>query len=73
MYRHVADGLGHNHGGTGMLCSYNYNPNICKESYFSALQGGQVVAYANKVAAGCGDTNDVGKFKPFIVCHNDKR
>lgn len=27
----------------------------------SALQGEQAVAYANKVAAGCGDTNDVGK------------
>ena len=62
-------GLGHNHGGTGMFCSYNYNPKICKESYFSALQGEQAVAYANKVAAGRGDTKDVGKFKPFIVCH----
>lgn len=62
-------GLGHNYGGTGMFCDYHYNPNICKESYFSALQGEQAVAYANKVAAGRGDTNDVGKFKPFIVCH----
>lgn len=62
-------GLGHNHGGTGMFCEYHYNPNIRKESYFSALQGEQAVAYANKVAAGRGDTNDVGKFKPFIVCH----
>lgn len=62
-------GLGHNHGGTGMFCEYYYNPNISKESYFSALQGEQAVAYANKVAAGRGDTKDVGKFKPFIVCH----
>lgn len=68
-YEIVTFGLGHNHGGTGMFCSYNYNPNIRKESYFSALQGEQAVAYANKVAAGRGDTKDVGKFKPFIVCH----
>lgn len=62
-------GLGHNHGGTGMFCSYYYNPNISKERYFSALQGDEAVAYANKVAANRGDTKDVGKFKPFIVCH----
>lgn len=68
-YEIITFGLGHNHGGTGMFCSYNYNPNIRKESYFSALQGEQAVAYANKVAAGRGDTKDVGKFKPFIVCH----
>lgn len=68
-YEIVTFGLGHNHGGTGMFCSYDYNPNICKDSYFSALQGEQAVAYANNVAAGRGDTNDVGKFEPFIVVH----
>ncbi len=62
-------GLGHNHGGTGMLCAYHYNSNIPKERYFSALEGEKAVAYANKVAAARGDTNDVGKFKPFIICH----
>lgn len=62
-------GLGHNHGGTGMLCEYYYNTNISKDNYFSALDGEKAVAYANKVAAGRGDTKDVGKFKPFIVCH----
>ena len=62
-------GLGHNHGGTGMFCEYHYNPNIRKDNYFSALQGEQAVAYANKVAANRGDTKDVGKFKPFIICH----
>ncbi len=62
-------GLGHNHGGTGMFCSYHYNPNIRKDNYFSALQGEQAVAYANKVAAARGDTNDIGKFQPFIICH----
>lgn len=68
-YEVVTFGLGHNHGGTGMFCSYNYNPNICKDNYFSALQGEQAVAYANKVAAGRGDTNDIGEFEPFIICH----
>lgn len=62
-------GLGHNHGSTGMFCDYHYNPNIRKENYFSALEGEQAVAYANKIAAWRGDTNDVGKFKPFIICH----
>ena len=62
-------GLGHNHGGTGMFCAYGYNPNIRKDNYFSALEGEQAVAYANKVAANRGDTNDVGKFEPFIICH----
>lgn len=62
-------GLGHNHGGTGMFCSYHYNDNISKENYFSALEGDKAVAYANYVAARRGDTKDVGKFKPFIACH----
>lgn len=62
-------GLGHNHGGTGMFCEYHYNPNIRKDNYFPATEGEAAVAYANKIAAGRGDTNDVGKFKPFIVVH----
>lgn len=62
-------GLGHNHGGTGMFCEYHYNPNIRKDNYFSALEGEKAVAYANMVAARRGDTEDVGKFESFIVCH----
>jgi len=62
-------GLGHNHGGTGMFCEYHYNPNISKERYFSALEGEQAVAYANMIAERRGDTKDIGKFKPFIICH----
>lgn len=62
-------GLGHNHGGTGMFCDYKYNPNISKTAYFSAIEGEQAVQYANAVALGRGDTNDVGKFKPFIKCY----
>lgn len=65
----VTFGLGHNHGGTGMFCDYHYNPNISKDSYFSALDGEAAVKYANETAARRGDTKDIGKFKPFIVCH----
>jgi len=62
-------GLGCNHGGTGLFVEYHYNPNIRKDNYFSALDGKDAVAYANKIAAGRGDTNDVGKFKEMIVVH----
>ena len=59
-------GLGCNHGGTGMFVEYHYNPNIRKENYFSALDGDAAVEYANKIAAGRGDTKDVGKFHKMI-------
>lgn len=62
-------GLGCNHGGTGMFVRYYYHPNIRKDNYFSALDGKEAVAYANKIAAGRGDTKDVGKFKEMIVVH----
>lgn len=62
-------GMGNNHGGTGLFCEYAYNTNIPKDSYFSALQGEEAVAYANLVAEKRGDTKDIGKFKPFIICH----
>ena len=68
-YEIVTFGLGHNHGGTGMFCSYGYNPNIRKDNYFSALQGELAVNRANEIAARRGDTNDVGKFEPFIICY----
>ena len=62
-------GLGHNHGGTGLFVEYHYNPNISKNNYFSALEGDMAVTYANNVAAGRGDTKDVGKFEKMIVVH----
>lgn len=62
----ITFGLGHNHGGTGMFVEEFYNPNISNKNYFSALDGEAAVAYANSVAAGRGDTNDVGKFKAEI-------
>ena len=55
-------GLGHNHGGTGMFIESFYNSNISAKNYFNALEREEAIAYANMVAAGRGDTNDVGKF-----------
>lgn len=62
-------GLGHNHGGTGMFVEYHYNPNIRNDNYFSALDGKKAVEYANSVAAGRGDTNDVGRFKELVIVY----
>lgn len=59
-------GLGHNHGGTALSVDYRYNPNISKNRYFSALQGAEAVAEANRVAQARGDTNNVGTFKASI-------
>lgn len=57
-------GVGHNHGGTEMFSEYNSN--IDNECCFAVTDGELAVAYANKVATVRGDTNDIGKFKPFI-------
>ncbi len=62
-------GLGGNHGGTGMFVEYHYNSNIRNDNYFSALDSDAAVAYANKVAAGRGDTEDVGKFHKMITVY----
>ena len=59
-------GLGHNHGGTALMVSNHYNPNIGKSRYYSALDGDKAVAAANKIAARRGDTNDIGKFEKRI-------
>lgn len=55
-------GLGHNHGGTAMSITTRYNPNISKDSYFTALERNKAIVYADKVAAARGDTKDVGTF-----------
>jgi len=62
-------GLGHNHGGTALFVDYKYNPNISKDCYFSALQGKEAVAEANRVAQARGDSKDVGRFDADIVVH----
>ena len=55
-------GLGHNHGGTAMMITNRYNPNLSKNCYFSALERDKAIAYANEVASARGDTNNVGTF-----------
>lgn len=62
-------GLGHNHGGTALMVTHHYNPNIRKTAYFNALQGDEAIAYANEKANTRGDTNDVGTFEKQIVVH----
>ena len=59
-------GCGNNHGGTGLFCDYSYNENLSSHVYFSALDGDKAVAEANRVAEKRGDTNDIGRFEPFI-------
>lgn len=51
------------------VVEYHYNPNIRNDNYFAALDGKKAVEYANSVAAGRGDTNDVGRFKELIIVH----
>ena len=63
MYLINTFGLGHNHGGTGFFIEYFYNPNISAKNYFRADQYEEAVTYADKVAEGRGDTNDVGRFR----------
>ena len=59
-------GLGHNHGGTALMVDEEYNPNVSKDRYFSALNGDAAIAYANQIAERRGDTNNIGKFKKEI-------
>ena len=59
-------GLGHNHGGTGLFVETNYNPNLPKDWYFSALDWQKAIDKANDIAQRRGDTEDVGTFKKMI-------
>lgn len=59
-------GLGHNHGGTGLMVTNHYNDNIPNKNYFSALDGDAAVAYATQVATRRGDTESLGKFDKDI-------
>lgn len=69
MYKISTFGLGHNHGGTSLFVTYNYNPNISHKAYFSALKGKEAVECANLTAAARGDTNDLGKFEEKITVY----
>lgn len=52
-------GLGNNHGGTGMFVTDYYNRNICKNSYFTALQYNEAYNYAINVAKSRGDSESI--------------
>ncbi len=56
-------GLGHNHGGTSMFVEQEYNPNICKDRYFNALEREQAVELAKNIAISRGDTNDLSRIE----------
>lgn len=63
-YYIITFGLGFNHGGIGTSVSIgnSYNPNIAKESYFTALQYNEAVQKALVIAKNRGDD----KSYPFI-------
>lgn len=59
-------GLGYNHGGTALSVDEWYNDNICRDRYFSALDGDKAVSEANRIAERRGDTESVGRFTASI-------
>lgn len=62
MYEVCTFGLGHNHGGTGLMTTHHYNSNIPSSRYFNALQFEQAKALATRIALGRGDDQSVPGF-----------
>lgn len=58
-------GLGGNHGGTSLMTSNYYNPNISHTCYFNALEREQAITEAIRVAKGRGDTNYIDGIGQF--------
>ena len=58
-YYVITFGLGRNHGGTSLSCSYSYNENISKSSYFNLLQRDEAITAATKTAKNRGDTESL--------------
>lgn len=58
-------GLGHNHGGTALMLSYGYNPNISSKCYFNALEKKEALEAARSTAIRRGDTDSVSRFDNF--------
>lgn len=54
-------GLGHNHGGTSLMVSNWYNPNISKDRYFNALEREKAIEYTKNIALRRGDTKDIDR------------
>ena len=59
-------GCGRNDG-TGLFVEYPARRDC--GWHFPATKGKEAVALANKIAKERGDTDDVGKFKPCIICY----
>lgn len=47
----------------------SYLPPRCRKLRYRECEEFIDVNYANLVAEKRGDTKDIGKFKPFIICH----
>lgn len=65
-------GLGHNHGGTGLLTSAYDNCNIAASSYFRADEFASAREHALEVAENRGDTDSVTvieRMSPIITVH----
>lgn len=60
-YKVMTFGLGHNHGGTGLFIDWTFQDNVSKDCYL-ATEKEKAVQEAESVAAGRGDTKDVGSF-----------
>lgn len=56
-------GLGHNHGGTDLSITDEYNSNISKERYFSALHKKDAIEYGVATALARGDTDYVSRIR----------
>lgn len=74
-YRIITFGLGHNHGGTGLLVCYNKKPQTWikrKENRgycFSALDFNNAYQKAVAVANGRGDNLSIQYFKQYIIVY----
>lgn len=59
-------GLGHNHGGTGLMVDTTDNSNIKASSYFRADEFEAAHEYAVRVASNRGDSDSISRFKQGI-------
>lgn len=75
MYVTMTSGLGRNHGGTALMITASYNPNIASECYFRASDREAAIAYTIETAKNRGDTDslsEIGKYKMIEVVDPSK-
>lgn len=56
-------GLGHNHGGTSLFITDEYNSNVPNKNYFSALHRKEAIEYGKETALARGDTEYVSQIE----------